>query len=445
MIYVTRNHPRSKDVWALCASGVVVRQFPGRLGEYAAKRAALKHAEARWAVVAAADEGDFATWTSDAIAFLNTPTSDRRQYEAPVRFRDFPQPLSAQFESSWGHDGAIIVGRIDQMSVSGDSIPASGIIDAGLEEGATALRMARNEMLTGISIDIAAIDGMEVEFVEFDDDGYPVEYLDHYIGFEISGATLCTQPAFADARITIVSEPAAAEPVAASGEIPVTPPVAWFEDPHLQGRTRLTVTDEGQVFGHLGPWGECHIGIQGRCQEVPHSASDYGWFQLGTLKCEEGCRIPIGTIVMDTGHADRHASARVAASHYDNTGTAIADIAVGEDEHGVWVAGALRSTATPEQLRAFEASRLSGDWRPINGDLELIAILAVNFGGFPVWEEAVAADGSIESLIASVGPDERPPLHATAAWPATRDEALRHALAPVLSERAEALAGRIHR
>lgn len=435
MIYVTSKHPTCPGTWAVCASGAVVSTFHGPHAHARAMSALRRQGAVVLAAMTAAGDDALVSWESDAIMHVGTQTDDNRIYEDPLGFREFPLFLAAQTETSWGHDGAFIVGRIDTAKFSGSDCPASGVIDTALEGASDVARLAESGTLCGVSVDIGKITEVETEFTEFDEEGWPTSWLDHIRGFEVAGATLCMVPAFADTRIRITSVVAEAAPVVASA-IPVDPPVEWFADPKLGGRTRLTISDDGQVYGHLAVWGECHLGIQARCQEAPKSASNYGWFQLGTMKCAEGCRIPIGSIVMDTGHADKLLAARPAASHYDNTGTAIADIVVGEDAHGIWVAGAMRSTATPEQLRALQASRLSGDWRPINGDLELVAILAVNTGGFPVWEEAVAADGSIASLIASV-PVDGAGAKATGGAPGMK------AIAPLIREGANRLAERV--
>jgi len=66
-----------------------------------------------------------------------------------------------------------------------------------------------------------------------------------------------------------------------------------------------------------------------------------------------------------------------------------------EDEFGIAVAGALRSDVPPEKIIELQASALSGDWRTINGDLELVALLAVNTPGFPIPRKALAASGAL--------------------------------------------------
>jgi predicted component of type VI protein secretion system len=106
------------------------------------------------------------------------------------------------------------------------------------------------------------------------------------------------------------------------------------------------------------------------------------------------------------------------------------DVACGEDEHGIWVHGAVRPDATPEQIRTLMASPPSGDWRNIGGNLELIGVLAVNIPGFPIRRAMAASanaeapqrvrvavnEGVLQTLIASLPPRPQSP----AAPPARR-------------------------
>ena len=357
------------------------------------------------AAIDPANDENLIPWHIDTMMMLNHETSDRRKMRSIARFRDFPLPLMAQTVNAEGHDGAVLVGRVDWAEVNGDLVPARGYIDTSTEAGAQAVRMVEAGLLTGVSVDIGSC---TYEAVGGPWTGDHTGGLLEMGDLEITGLTLTPFPAFAETRGAVIDkkETAQIEPEPVTAAAPLKPPVEWFYDPGLSGRTRLTVTEDGRVFGHLAPWGECHIGIAGQCVRAPRSKTNYGWFALGTIQCEEGCQIPIGSITMDTGHAASNLKARAAAAHYDNTGTVVADVAVGEDDYGIWVAGAMRSTATPEQYRALGASRLSGDWRNINGNLELVAALAVNVGGFPVYEEAVAADGSPQTVIAALNTAE---------------------------------------
>ena len=184
--------------------------------------------------------------------------------------------------------------------------------------------------------------------------------------------------------------------VAAGG--PAVPPADWFTDPQLTGPTPLTITDDGRVFGHIATWGTCHTGsTAGSCVTPPRSATNYAYFRTGVRETTGG-DVPVGQITLGGGHADLHLSYRGAIEHYDDVATAVADVAAGEDAHGIWVAGALRPGVTDEQLLALRAASPSGDWRNIGGNLELVAAHAVNSPGFPV---ARVASGRRLALVAS--------------------------------------------
>jgi hypothetical protein len=167
---------------------------------------------------------------------------------------------------------------------------------------------------------------------------------------------------------------------------PVAPPAAWFADPVLPGKTPLTVTQEGRVYGHLAAWNECHRDVTMReCVMAPKSRLEYAPFHLGQVMTAEGETVRVGKIVMDTRHADIRLGYSAAALHYDNTGDEIAVIRAGEDEYGIWVAGAVVPEATPKKVAKLRRSPLSGDWRREKGNLELTAALAVNAPAFPVY------------------------------------------------------------
>ena len=176
---------------------------------------------------------------------------------------------------------------------------------------------------------------------------------------------------------------------------------SWFANPQLDGPTPITITDDGRVYGHLALWDTCHIGIKGMCTTPPQSHADYAYFMTGAVHTTEGLA-RVGQLTMNTGHADLAASPAATAAHYDHTGTAIADVAVGDDEHGIWFAGAMRPGADEMSVRAFQAGSISGDWRAIGGNLELVAALVVNVPGFPIPRPALAASaGRQVSLVAS--------------------------------------------
>jgi hypothetical protein len=184
-----------------------------------------------------------------------------------------------------------------------------------------------------------------------------------------------------------------------AGSIPVVPPSSWFEDPKLNKATPLTVDDEGRVFGHIAAWHVDHIGMSFGTKP-PRSRSKYAYFHTGVVRTDGGKDVPVGQLTLAGGHASLEASASEAVRHYDDTASAIADVHAGEDAFGIWVAGALRPGTTPEQIRALRASAPSGDWRPVKGHLELVAVCQVNVPGFPIARARVAS-GAVMALVAA--------------------------------------------
>jgi len=183
-------------------------------------------------------------------------------------------------------------------------------------------------------------------------------------------------------------------------QFPVAPPRKWFDDPQLSSKTPLSVDPSGRVFGHLAAWNECHRDVtMNACVLAPRSRKGYAPFHLGEVFTAEGDSIRVGKIVMDTRHAGTNLRYAAAAIHYDNTGDEVAVVRAGEDEFGIWVAGAVVPEADAKKVAKLRRSPLSGDWRRVDGNLELTAALAVNVPAFPVFE--MDADGEQMSLVAA--------------------------------------------
>jgi 2'-5' RNA ligase len=352
-----------------------------------------------------------------------------------------PMPFGWQVQDAPGHDNAIICGRIDSFERVGNAITYTGTWDldgAGWETR----RLVQGQFLRGISVDT---DDFDVVIVN--PDGTPVDPFDMMMGDDtadpvmlveksrLRSATACRVPAFAPSGTTgayianglpedlqaavdagMDGEPAPEEAavvaalVAAGAQYATTqvterPPAAWFTAPDLDHPTPITISDTGRIFGHLAAWGTCHIGIQGTCVTPPHSITDYAHFAHGITPTTDGPVIT-GLLTMDTGHAAPDLRALPAAAHYDDTGTQFGTVAVGEDDLGIWIAGAVLPEATADQIqRVNRAGALSGDWRRIRGNLELVAALAVNTPGFPIPRlsmAASAADGQLSLVAAGI-------------------------------------------
>nr|DAV81443.1 MAG TPA: minor head component F [Caudoviricetes sp.] len=394
------------------------------------------------------------------IAVEGDLTGDGRVIAPGALYWDtLPIPFRVVQSDVGGHDGAEVCGRIDTLTrLDGGLIWGEGVFDAASPVGTEAARLVAEGMRTGVSIDTDDVD-FEVRViadlapsgpldVEDPDGGDPAplevgpdgrvkvaemspdDEVMVIRSARIRAATIVAVPAFEQARISLVAAASEGGPsdtkshayddvdddrltpdalaALTASAIPTEPPEAWFADPHLTEPTAIHVTRDGRVFGHLAVWGTCHIGLPGRCVEPPRSPSNYAYFRTGAVYTAEGTQVAVGHITLGTGHAGPAASARAAAEHYDNTGAVVVDVAAGEDSHGIWVAGAVRPGTTPDQIRALRAAPLSGDWRTIGGNLELVGALAVNVPGFPVPRPAGRIDSDeMVTLVAAgvVAPD----------------------------------------
>lgn len=391
------------------------------------------------------------------LAVEGLPTSDGRGFRL-IDWRTEPLSLMAMMHTPdmGGHGGARLVGNIVDLVKDGNGL-VRGVVDISDEAVGEQAEFNENVVasidrgdLRGFSID-AIIDleaGIEFECAAEDEDGFCVAeniWFGHGI---IAGGTICPWGAFEEAQVegeriageigpredaeeeeSSSSEGADTQaasagqqprtPALAAAGGPVRPPADWFADPQLDtlpgffpgdpqsglpAAHPLTIDNDGRVYGHLAPWNECHTSDgYGACRTAPHSPTGYAYFLTGAVECEDGSQVPVGQLTMGTGHCnDLGADYAVAAAHYDNTGTAVADVAAGEDAYGIWIAGALRPGLSDEQVRELRAAAPSGDWRPIRGQLELIAALAVNVQGYPVPRvRARVAAGAPTALVAA--------------------------------------------
>lgn len=339
--------------------------------------------------------------------------------------RELPLPLRWQIISDEGHKGSVVVGRIDSIErVEGGLGNARGVFDVG-SYGRECERLVRGGFLRGVSVDVdrfeasqAPDEGEERQFADKD------EIKNQKIRIKsarLMGITVVPMPAFQEATIMLEEEPTLdnGDDVVDDGvyeeqisnyedelatlvasAAPVIPPREWFDNPKLNGPSPITVTDEGQVFGHIALWKSDHIGLP-RNTKPPRSATNYAYFRTGELRTTDG-DVQVGQLTLAGGHADMSFNAREAVKHYDDTSSAVVDVIAGEDQFGIWVSGALRPEVTPQQVRALRASAPSGDWRPINNRLELVAVCAVNVPGFVIPRAMVAsAGGKITALVAA--------------------------------------------
>jgi hypothetical protein len=403
----------------------------------ATMNAQIQDAKQRVAMTASAQDGLGAKFYIPLLIPEGVESGDGRKFKrGSIEMRDLPLPLMWQIKTANGHDGSVVVGKIERLERTDKGLGnAYGVLDTGAYAKEVE-RLIRNGFIRGISADMDQFEATEdkPDFSELEESeaSKKSKNKDKEIAkskitinkARVMAATIVPKPAFQECSISLIDESplpyqedamipdgiyvddadvADAQALVAcgivAGAIPVTPPAEWFNNPKLKQATPLTIDDMGRVYGHIAAWNVDHIGMS-YGTKPPRSRSNYSYFHTGVIRTDAGSDVPVGQLTLAGGHASLEASAMDAVKHYDDTGSAIADVHAGEDAYGIWVSGALRPSASPEQIRALRASAPSGDWRPIRGGLELVAVCQVNVPGFPIARARVAS-GAVMALVAA--------------------------------------------
>lgn len=198
-------------------------------------------------------------------------------------------------------------------------------------------------------------------------------------------------------------------------------PAGYFDNPALAQVTPITIGEPDEqgwrrVFGHVAAFGVCHVGIREACATAPTTAREYLDFHRYQATAS-GVQLPVPAGRITAGHGamfntcsccrgnDDHACNRLSAggaiAHHDVM-RAVAYVRAGEDEHGIWVAGIVAPEADERDLAVLGRQKVSGDWRDIGGNLELVEVLALarEKPGFPLPRTSLA-NGRQRSLVAA--------------------------------------------
>lgn len=125
---------------------------------------------------------------------------------AALTWAALPLPLRYAAADHGGHDGAVLVGRIDSIERRKDgTIFARGVLDLGSEVGREAARLIRAGLLSGVSMDL---DSTDMNASTTKGSGVVVS------GGRVRAATLVAIPAFDLARIALTDTTPAATPIA---------------------------------------------------------------------------------------------------------------------------------------------------------------------------------------------------------------------------------------
>jgi hypothetical protein len=322
--------------------------------------------------------------------------------------------LSSRIPDTWGADGSIAAAgflpadgtEVELVADVGDPSPVDELLASTLEElmeACTMLAYANDEVIDELEDASQVADAVGNEDLAStlrDRMAYHQSVQDQVMAWlGPSAPPLDIEPDDDAENADVGQSMYAAGP---TGALPY--PRDWFFAPEADRPTPLTVTADGQVFGHLAEWSRCHSGYLNSCVMAPRSPSDYAFFHVGQVYTEEG-PVDIGKITVNTGHAAPHLTAAAAREHYDHTGSVAAYVRVVDGKLGPWLAGSIEPTATDRQIRDLRANGPSGDWRnPTRrpGGLDLLGILSVPKQGFTTPRALVASGEDGEEVVMSL-------------------------------------------
>lgn len=194
--------------------------------------------------------------------------------------------------------------------------------------------------------------------------------------------------------------------------IPLAPPREWFTPPHdMPSDTGCIVEQNGRIYGYLCHWGSVLMNGRSDQWKPPRSKTKYAYAHTGDTVCSDGSTVKTANLGGDAGHAnvdmDDPDRLENLQSFYEDTSTQLARVAYGEDENGVWFAGACWPTVTDLDIAKLRASARSGhwaaigDWRDIHSGragYELVGACLVNVPGLKYARADKAASGVITMM-----------------------------------------------
>lgn len=202
-----------------------------------------------------------------------------------------------------------------------------------------------------------------------------------------------------------------------------TPPSEYFNMAPVSDEVYSVVVESAnsetpwRVHGFLASKKSSHTGFQGQIVRYPEDESDYKYFHTSSTICSNGDRVSTGNLIVGVGHADIRMPGddarkwyQTAAQLTEGSAGIVADVRAREIPGlGIFVTGALRPEATPNQIRALNSSNASGDWRSFFNEAgrkvkQLVAAIAVGLPGFstPGVDNALVASGfTVEQIEAS--------------------------------------------
>jgi len=352
------------------------------------------------------------------LALMDVKTGDGRTLAGDGRgVRDLPRTIYAQFINTSGHDQAVIVGALHEVTFEDGVASGRGwLLDD--QNGRDAVKYLKTQALRHNSVDLAEV---KVQF-DYDEEADDLSIL--FTSWKIAATTLVGKPAFANAAAELLDDDELvaswmaedtplivdapldmrmllADEAEIEADAGTLPPWEMFHAVEADKPQKLTVgepTADGwiPVTGHLALWDSCHDGVMGRCTRVPRPDDNYASYNKPGVLTDKGM-VGTGPIFLEGGHKKAPDGDYVSA--YGGIENTWADVRITAGKLGPWLSGYVRPGVEERQVLAARASRISGHWK----GSRLKAIVCVNAEGFDVPGDGFSIDenGLIDELVAS--------------------------------------------
>jgi hypothetical protein len=350
------------------------------------------------------------------LAPIGIPTGDGRRFaQDGITLAEVPFPFEWARSREGGHDGAVVVGAVQEAAVlTVKEAVAGGWISAdaakGMDPSLSAV-WAKGELFDGVdreqmprlaedvaeamhlmsagtlgpSVDLDSFEAIPVMAgtdEELTWERMEAHYEEHgtepkvellVTSGRVRAATLVSIPAFAETSrpLELVAQEApedegterAAALIASVGTA-TRPPVGAFALPELDNPTPITWDWEtGRVFGHIATWRTCHVGYADVCITAPRDETGtYAWFHRHPVETEDGGTVWAGRITVGGRHPGLSLTAAATMAQYDGK-TVAAYVRAYEDKHGIVVAGTIAPGLDAATRTVLSRRKVSGDWR----------------------------------------------------------------------------------
>jgi hypothetical protein len=339
-----------------------------------------------------------------SLMSMDSTTPDGREMASKgMGARALPFAIMGQFQTAPGHDGAFVVGTLQEVTFWDDgNVEGWGwLVDT--DEGRKMHTLLKTGALRQNSVDLADVT-YEIRWKSDDPaDGEDFWTIDKvlFTEWKIATTTFVNIPAFPDAHgeltasvdlevfvdvpteLTEVVTPMDVQLEELTASVSVDAEFECFHVPEPDHPQGVHINDDGWVSFHLAEWGKPHRGHQGRNVYAPRPVS-YASFHQGGVDTERG-RVKTGPVFFLGGHPDQPLESRhgtTVEKAYGGIENAWCDVRTTNGRFGPWCCGRLRPGVSDTAIYAAKASGVSGHWL---GD-DLLAIASVNVPGFETDE-----------------------------------------------------------